>query len=574
MNLFKKYVKLMNSDQKFRFFLIIGLLLFSGVLELFGLSLIIPIITLILDPDSFINFINEIDFLSFLKKFTKENLVVLLMGFSVFFYIVKNFYIFFVNWINAKFLVNFSTSITSSIFHNYLKKNYTYFTKKNISFFLKTLDGDAVIINNNLNLMGKVIVETFTIVLICSFLLFIQPVVMLSTVVFFIFGSGIFLYIIKKKTKIWAKDRDEMAKAKIQSIKQTFESIKDLKLLNVENIFAKKFNDQNSIFYKANLKQSLMLIVPRLWIEIITVLATIILVGVIIYFSKKIAPLEIIPLLGLYVGASFKMIPSFNSIITGTQSLRFSKPILDEYYKILFEDKTEEEKIQNFENIIFKKRIILKNVSFGYENNKLLLENVSLEINLGDKIGIFAKSGSGKSTVLDIITGILKPCSGNIYVDESNIHDGLRSWRNILLYLSQKTVFLNDTIKTNILLGSTKFDENLFVQAIKNAQLEDFINGLPKKENTFIGENAVLLSGGERQRLALARLFYLERDFIILDESTSAIDKRTEEKILRNIFNVFSKKTIIIASHDTRVLKHCNKVYSIKDKNILLNNSN
>jgi ABC-type multidrug transport system fused ATPase/permease subunit len=574
MNLFKKYVKLMNSDQKFRFFLIISLSLFSGVLELFGLSLIIPIITLILDPDSFINFINEIDFLSFLKKFTKENLVVLLMGFSVFFYIAKNFYIFFVNWINANFLVKFSTSITSSIFQNYLKKNYTYFTKKNISFFLKTLDGDAVIINNNLNLMGKVIVETFTIVLICSFLLFIQPVVMLSTVIFFIFGSGIFLYIIKKKTKIWAKDRDEMAKAKIQSIKQTFESIKDLKLLNVENIFAKKFNDQNSIFYKANLKQSLMTIVPRLWIEIITVLATIILVGVIIYFSKKIAPLEIIPLLGLYVGASFKMIPSFNSIITGTQSLRFSKPILDEYYKILFEDNAEDEKIQNLENIIFKKRIILKNVSFGYENNKLLLENASLEINLGDKIGIFAKSGSGKSTVLDIITGILKPSSGNIYVDERNINSGLRSWRNILLYLSQKTVFLNDTIKSNILLGSTKFDENLFVQAIINAQLEDFINGLPKKENTFIGENAVMLSGGERQRLALARLFYLERDFIILDESTSAIDKRTEEKILKNIFNVFSKKTIIIASHDTRVLKYCNKVYSIKDKNILLNNSN
>jgi ABC-type multidrug transport system fused ATPase/permease subunit len=151
MNLFKKYVKLMNSDQKFRFFLIIGLSLFYGVLELFGLSLIIPIITLILDPDSFINFINEIDFLSFLNKFTKENLAILLMGFSVFFYIVKNFYIFFVNWINANFLVNFSTSITSSIFQNYLKKNYTYFTKKNISFFLKTLDGDAVIINNNLN---------------------------------------------------------------------------------------------------------------------------------------------------------------------------------------------------------------------------------------------------------------------------------------------------------------------------------------------------------------------------------------------------------------------------------------
>jgi ABC-type multidrug transport system fused ATPase/permease subunit len=153
MNLFKKYLKLMNSDQKFRFFLIIGLLLFSGVLELFGLSLIIPIITLILDPDSFINFINENDFLSFLKKFTKENLVVLLMGFSVLFYIVKNLYIFFVNWINSKFLVNFSSSITSSIFHNYLKKNYIYFTKKNISFFLKTLDGDAVIINNNLNLI-------------------------------------------------------------------------------------------------------------------------------------------------------------------------------------------------------------------------------------------------------------------------------------------------------------------------------------------------------------------------------------------------------------------------------------
>ena len=201
MNLFKKYLKLMNSDQKFRFFLIISLLLFSGVLELFGLSLIIPIITLILDPDSFVNFINEINFLFFLKKYTEENLVILLMGFSVFFYIVKNFYIFFVNWLNAKFLVDFSTSITSSIFQNYLKKNYLYFTKKNMSFFLKTLDGDAVIINNNLNFLGKIIVDTFTIILICSFLLFIQPVVMLSTVFFFYFWIRHFFVYYQKKNK-------------------------------------------------------------------------------------------------------------------------------------------------------------------------------------------------------------------------------------------------------------------------------------------------------------------------------------------------------------------------------------
>ena len=199
-----------------------------------------------------------------------------------------------------------------------------------------------------------------------------------------------------------------------------------------------------------------------------------------------------------------------------------------------------------------------------------VIENLNLNISHREKIGILGKSGSGKSTLLDIVTGMIDEYFGEVLVDGKNIDRGIRSWRNSISYLSQNSVFLNDTIKNNILLGSSNINEELLKKSIDNSLISELINYLPMKENTPIGENAVKLSGGERQRVALARIFYLKRDFLILDESTNALDIDTEKKVLENIWSEFSDKTIIQVSHNTEVLKYCDKVYKLSDKKLVL----
>ena len=396
---------------------------------------------------------------------------------------------------------------------------------------------------------------------------------MLSTVTLFILGALIFLFVLKKKTKVWAMERNFMERKLFSIIKQIISSIRDIKLLNIENEFSDQFSRNNSVYLNVNRKQELILALPRIWIEMITISSVLFLLFVLIFLDDyKVIPKSIIPIMALFVGASFKLIPSFNKIITGVQSLRFVAPILDEFNDLV---KNTEENIENNKNnsekIYFKKKLSINKINYTYSNEKkYVLKNLILDINRGEKIGLIGKSGSGKSTLLDIITGMLDEYEGDVLIDGLSIKKGVRSWRNSINYLSQNSVFLDDTIKNNILLGSKIVDEDLIKDAIRKSLLEELIQSLPEKENTKIGENAVKLSGGERQRIAFARLFYLKRDFLILDESTNALDVETEKKVLENIWSEFSDKTIIQVSHNQDILQNCDRIYKLSEGKLTL----
>ena len=362
-------------------------------------------------------------------------------------------------------------------------------------------------------------------------------------------------------------------KRRLAGVKQIITSIRDLKLLGVERKFIDQFRRDNNFYLNVNKKNELILQVPRLWIEMLTIITVVFLLFILIFLEDyQILPKSILPILGLYVAASFKLIPSFNRIVVGIQAIRFVAPVLEEYKKLSEINNDEREIYLNSdEDIKFKDRINIKNVNFSYEKNaKKVINDLSIEINAGDKIGIIGESGSGKSTLLDILTGIIEDYTGEVIVDGKNINKGIKSWRKKISYLSQNSVFLNDTLKSNILLGSSNEDESLIQNSILKAEIFELINSMPLKENTIVGENAVRLSGGEKQRIALARIFYLKRNFLILDEFTNALDEETEKKVISNIFKEFSNSTIIQVSHNIKALNYCNKIYKLSDGKLKL----
>ena len=573
MKIIFKFLQLMSKNVRRKFYLLILLLFFAGLMELFGLAMILPVINVILEPNELANRIQNYDFLIFFHDLNTLKLTTTILLGTFFIYFFKNIYLLAVSWFQVTFLREFSKALTTRVFTEILKKKYLYFTGKNSTSFIKILSNDAVVLKNNLNYCAQIISELFTITLISILLFITHPLAMLSTVTLFILGALIFLFVLKKKTKVWAIERNFIERKLFSLIKQIISSIRDIKLLNIENKFSDQFSRNNSVYLNVNRKQELILALPRIWIEMITISSVLFLLFVLIFLDDyKVIPKSIIPIMALFVGASFKLIPSFNKIITGVQSLRFVAPILDEFNDLV---KNTEENIENNKNnsekIYFKKKLSINKINYTYSNEKkYVLKNLILDINRGEKIGLIGKSGSGKSTLLDIITGMLDEYEGDVLIDGLSIKKGVRSWRNSINYLSQNSVFLDDTIKNNILLGSKIVDEDLIKDAIRKSLLEELIQSLPEKENTKIGENAVKLSGGERQRIAFARLFYLKRDFLILDESTNALDVETEKKVLENIWSEFSDKTIIQVSHNQDILQNCDRIYKLSEGKLTL----
>jgi len=285
----------------------------------------------------------------------------------------------------------------------------------------------------------------------------------------------------------------------------------------------------------------------------------------------------IIPSVALMVVSGARFIPGFNAINQSLSMLKFAKPSFDTVVRSLFEFETAKNKIIKKDEIIkidlnkdikinFNKNIILNKINFNFKEKKVINE-LSLEIKKGDIIGIIGFSGAGKSTLMNIFTGLLQPDSGKIFVDGTDINENLRMWQKKIGYISQDTYLLDDNIRENICFGfdETEIKNDRLQKVLKEAQLDSFVQSLPDKELTVIGNFGSRISGGQRQRIAIARALYTNPELLILDEATSSLDLTNEEKIIEEMQQYKTDKTIIIVSHRKNALKYCDKIYILKD---------
>ncbi len=564
----KKFFYLMNRKMKIKSLIIIFLQFIAGILELFSLAMIIPIIQVIIDPTSLEYYYSFIPFNQTIKSLSYANLINIIIGSTVAIYIIKNLYLLLIQWYQQNFLRQFSIHICDKLFSVYLKKNLLFFNDRNSGTFIKTLEKDSEGLNSHLSYAFSVILEIFIIISICILLFFVQPIGMILTILFYLIGAYLFVFVFKKKTKIWSIERFNIENAKLKYLKSIVESIRDIKLLNLENYYLYNYNNQNKNYFRVMMKHLVIINTPRLWIEIITVSLIFTLVAVLVKYENIISS-DLLPILGLYVGSAFKLIPSFNKIISSIQGLRFIKPAINQYYYDILESTNYDNIPSGKKKIEFNNKIIFKNITFSYEEN-IILKNVSLEFNKGEKIGIYGDSGAGKSTFLDILSGLISPQIGEVLVDGQNINLNLQSWQKKISYLSQSTILIDDTIKNNILMGDKdNYDSRLYDNCIKDVKLDTFINNLKDKDSTIIGERGAKISGGQKQRIGLARIICLNRDVLILDESTNAIDEENEEEILKKIWKLYKHKTIIIVSHNKKNLSNCDSVYKFENYKLI-----
>lgn len=346
----------------------------------------------------------------------------------------------------------------------------------------------------------------------------------------------------------------------IKYLKDTYQSLKELKLYNKQDIYLEKFDKNNKEYVKIGVERAILGAMPRLVFEsfLITFLVCL------IFFYKENNNLNVlIGTLSIYLFAAYKLIPSFLIIIRNFQRFSLSyNSTLSIYNQIKIED----ENYGNKKKIKFSNKIEFVDVSFAYDK-KFIFKSLNLLIKKGDFVGICGKSGSGKSTFVDLFSGLQYPTSGKILVDEINIKENIYGYRNIASVQTQKSFLLNDSIIVNITLETdhTKVNQNLLKEAIQNSCLIETIRDLPNEIYTQIGDLGKNLSEGQLQRLLVARAIYFNRDILIFDEPTGSFDNELEINFMKNLDKIKRKKTIILISHNLKILNHCDYIYKLEN---------
>jgi ABC-type bacteriocin/lantibiotic exporter with double-glycine peptidase domain len=565
MNTYKK-IKFLLSDNQKKFFLILNILLFVGVLlEMAGLGILLPILAIMLSSNIQADYPNFYYYILKIGNPSQVQIIIFGLLFLVAFYLFKMCFILYLNWMQAKFSNNLSESLSQNLFKGYLDLPYTFHLQRNSSTLISHINGEVSIFTTVTQSVMNLQTELSIILGVASMLIIIEPFGSIIVLLFMAISAFIFQQITKKRLGIWGLKRQEHEINLNKHLIQGLHGVKDVKVLGREDYFLSKFQFHNAEKVKINIKYQTLLQFPRVYLEFLSVIGMACLIIIMLLQNKPLT--HLIPTLGVFVSAAFRMIPSLNRIMASTQSLKFAEPVVDVLYnefKLIEKQKIYQNSINN---ILYNSTIKLDNISYKYENTeKFVLQNISININKGDIIGLIGTSGSGKSTLVDIILGLLKPNSGKIQVDEFDIINNMRCWQEKIGYVPQAIYLTDDTIENNIAFGiqADKIDLSKLENAIKLAQLEDLIKSLPDGKYTIVGERGVRLSGGQRQRIGIARALYRNPDILVLDEATSALDNKTETEVMQSIYNLKGDITIIIVAHRLTTVSNCDMIYNLE----------
>ena len=576
-NYFKKIVYPLQSKDIIKLFLIFVFTVLAAIFELLGIGIIIPILSLFSGDD----FLHGFSFFDFLKNEKKEKILSLFLVLLIIVYLFKFFLMKKLIHMQNEFSHRLFTDISGKIFQNYLYKKFAFHLKKNSAELIRNIQGEANIFSFGIIFPWiRLFSEIIIFFSICMTLIFynwqasIITITLMSSVGFYL------LKITNDKLKQWGKIRQFHQTHTLKQLQQGFSSIKEIILNNLENIFLDKFDYHNLENAKAGRNKDTTTQLPRLILELVGVTTFLTLTIFLLYTGSSIT--ETFVIIGVFFFAATRLLPSISKITQSIQSIKFNSVVVDLIYSELTDynnkDNRKEEKLYKddlkFENINFE------NVNFSYSPESVkILSNINIVIKKNDKIGIIGKTGSGKSTFINLLCGLLECTHGQIKINTKNdIKENLYSWQKLITYVTQSVSILDENIIFNITLESdlSKINIQKINEVLKMVELYDDIYNLPKNIYESAGENGKNFSGGQCQRLGIARALYKNAKIIVLDEATSSLDEITETKILEKLFEI-KDCTIITISHRKNSIKDCNKIYEIKNtliKEVTLNIDN
>lgn len=569
-DILKKLNELFSTKQKIKFSILLVGIFISSILELIGVSLVLPLIGVVMDN----TIIQKNTILKhtydFLNIGSTSNFLILISLSLIGVYVLKNIYMTVLYYFQYRMVFNAQKQMSLKLMTFYLKQPYVYHLSTNTAEIIRNMTVDVTYCFTFLINLFLFVSEFSVVCLLITFLFFVNKTITLSLIIIFLLSLLFLFKKLKRKLSKVAKNNQVYAGQMIKWINQSFGAIKDIKTLSKEQFFLDEYY-KNSVEFTSAQKHFIFLQqLPRIFIETLVISIVLLMIVYFLFQGTNIA--LVFTQISVFAMASFRMMPSVSRIQNAMNAMIFYKPSVNILYKDLKRTESVESAVED-ENkeINLENGISASNISYRYPNtDKFIFENAEFNIKYGQSVAFVGKTGSGKTTIVDIILGLLKPITGNVLVGNVDIYKNKKNWSKKVGYVPQFIYLTDDTIRNNIVFyNQTNMDEQKLARAIEKAQLKDFIDCLPNKLDTFVGERGIRLSGGQRQRIGIARALYNEPEILVLDEATSSLDTDTEKAVMDAIENLYGKITMIIIAHRLTTIEKCDVIYKVENGKIV-----
>ncbi len=571
----KKILYILPDGDYIKLSLLLVMMMIAAGLEVIGIGMIPAFVSFIAAPERVLQYEPLIGLWELLNITTDRDLLIYGSVALVGIFILKGAYSLLFNYTEAKYIFNRRYLLSHRLMNSYMQAPYTFHLGRNTSELLRNTNIEVgIIINSVLSTLLKISREGLMALSILLFLLIMEPLISLMVIFFSGIGAGSFLLLTQKKVKKFGEQEQVHRRNMIQAVQQGIGGIKDARVLNREKYFADQFKTEareSSLLqtYIHYIKQ-----IPKPVVETTAVLCMMLISAIMVWQGRSMA--AIIPILTLFAMATVRLMPAVQQLSALYTGLRYNVVALDPVYDDLKElekyNKNFVADRQKQEPVQFTDSIEANNIVYRYPGAvEKVLDQVSFTVPAGKAIAFVGESGAGKTTIVDIILGLLTPVSGTIKVDGLDIQERLSAWQKNIGYIPQTIYLADDTLRNNVAFGipEDNIDDDKVTRAIQSAQLNEMVARLPDGLDTLIGENGTRISGGQRQRIGIARALYHDPQVLVMDEATSALDNITEKEITFAIESLKGRKTVIMIAHRLTTVENCDILYLMKDGKIV-----
>lgn len=572
----KKLNVLLDKKQKRAMGGLIVMMIIGATLQTAGVGMLVQVVTVVIDPAAVekSGLVKSVYEWFGFKDYSHFSIMVMAMLIVVF--SVKNIFLFIQQKLTFAFVYTNQFRTSERMMRNYLRRGYEFYLNADTAVVQRSITSDVnnmyALILALLQLMSDGVVSLF-VVCYCLSQSGIMTLLLAVVLVLLMFGIKKILKPIMYQA---GKDNQDYYSGLFKWISQTVQGIKEVKVAGKEQYFVNEYQKCGRGYVNAVQKYSLYNNIPKLLIE--TACVTVMMGYMIFLVAVGKTTGDMLEILSTLAAAAFVLLPCVNRMNNQINSMAYFEPFFMGVSDNLQDEITGEKVDMSFatdeeEKLPVKKAIELKNITYAYPNtDKLIFDHADMTIPIGASVGIVGTSGAGKSTVVDILLGLLEVKEGAVYADGADVKQNYRKWLKNIGYIPQMIFMLDDTIRKNVAFGipEDKIDEERLWEVLKEAQLDEFIKTLPEGLDTGIGERGIRLSGGQRQRIGIARALYHDPEVLVLDEATSALDNDTEKAIMESINRLHGKKTLIIIAHRLQTIENCDMVYRVENGKAVL----
>ncbi len=586
LQMLKKINILLDRRQKLRMGYLVFLMLIGAILEATGITLIVPIIMAIVDPQSIMqNKYHMGDLYHLMHMQSTLQFAVVMMAAIIIAFVLKNLFLFYENVALLRFIYTNQFETSNRMMINFMKRPYEYYLNANTSIIQRNITSD---INNVYALILTVLQmtsEVIVFIILTLVLLAVDAKMILTIAALLIAVLAVIKYFIKPVMIRAGKQNQDYYSGLFQWISESVSAIKEIKIGNRENYFINEYARCGNGYVSAVQRYNIFNSTPRLLIE------TVCIAGLVGYLLVEIVvggvdPSTMVSQLSVFAMAAARLLPSANRINNYLTSIAYFSPFLDNVSENLQEEIHQKDISynlkdypvhQNIDKLPVKHVIEMRGITYRYPGSETyIFENASVDFQVGKSIGIVGSSGAGKTTIVDIMLGLLKPESGQVLADGVDVQTNYRGWLKNIGYIPQSIFMFNTTIRKNVAFGipDEDIDDKKVWKALEEAQLDEHVRSLPEGLDTVIGERGIRFSGGQRQRIGIARALYEDPEVLVLDEATSALDNETEAAIMDSINRLHGRKTLIIIAHRLETIAKCDVVYRVEEMQIRKEDAN